>query len=95
MIITIDTSKDTEQDILKAINFLSSLVNPQSLVGQYQQYQESSAQPDITPQAGDAFTQMFDNPVPTDQVVQDSTEEMHKVVEDNKENPPKIVYYTW
>lgn len=74
MIITIDTSKDSAEEIEKAIHFLSTLIN-------------ISMQPppqEITPQAGEAFTQLFD------------AAEQQPIIEDKKEEPPaKVMTYTW
>ncbi len=72
MIITIDTAKDSAEEIEKAIHFLSTLIS-------------LSPEPqEITPQAGEAFTQLFDAP------------EQQPLIEEKKEEPPaKVMTYTW
>jgi len=84
MIITIDTAKDSNEEIQKAIAFLSSLL-PQS---PDKPKQEDS---DIPPQTGDILSQFFDTP-PSEQEKQPPPEEKK---EGEYIELPKVIAYNW
>ena len=90
MIITIDTVKDTPEDIQKAVQFLSSLV---SMTVQMQAPQQEMQ---TTAETNDAFAQLFDMPA-TEQSAIPPMNAQEKTDDKSRDfvELPKVIAYRW
>ncbi len=91
MIITIDTTKDSEADIGKAILFLSGLINSSHLSIQQQPLQETA----IAQDTGDVFAQLFDTPQQAVEQPSHLTQTTQTAPEKGGEPFPKVIAYGW
>ncbi|MBI4440668.1 hypothetical protein HY639_00730 [Candidatus Woesearchaeota archaeon] len=87
MIITIDTTRDSEEEIGKVIAFLSSLINKVPV-----QENPPPTEMNVSPQATDVFSQLFDTPEQKSPPVQPETA---ATKEDEYLELPKVVAYKW